>query len=360
MTGGARRRRIVLDHDRRIVMYRHAIALAALACSATTASAQTTTLGEGGSAIQGGAGPQGSTNASPQLEKCDGPKGTIAVVEAQSQVIAALSRYNLGSPTSLVRMIIQQSNCFQVVERGVAMQNMMQERALAAGGQMQSDQNIGKGQMVAADFILTPNVIFNESNAGGVGGAIGGLLGRFGGAGAVVGAVAGGLKFKEAQTSMLVADTRSGIQVAAAEGSAKATDWALGGSMFGWYGGAAMGGYSNTNEGKVIAASFLDNWNNIVRNIRSNPSLIQAKAGPASQQNAAASVKAGAANAGDVMMAKIAGVKVLKGPADSAGVLMSLSKTDEVLYLGEEKNGFAKVTSPNGDGWVKAVLLKKP
>jgi Curli production assembly/transport component CsgG len=335
-----------------------ALAVASLAC--TVAAAQTTKLGEGGSVVQGGAGPQGSTNASPQLEKCDAPKGTIAVVEAQNQVIAALSRYNLGSPTSVIRMIIQQSNCFQFVERGVAMQNMMQERALAAGGQMQADQNIGKGQMVTADFILTPNVIFNESNAGGVGGALGGLMGRFGGAGAVVGAIAGGLKFKEAQTSMLLADTRSSLQVAAAEGSAKATDWALGGAMFGGGGGAALGGYSNTNEGKVIAASFLDNWNNIVVNIRNNPSLIQAKAGPAAQANAANSVKAGAANAGDVMMAKIAGVKVLKAPADSAGTLMSLSKTDEVLYLGEERNGFAKVTSPSGDGWVKMVLLRKP
>jgi len=333
-----------------------ALALASLGCA--VAGAQT--LGEGGSVVQGSAGPQGAQNANAQLEKCDAPKGTIAVVEAQSQILAALGRYNLQSPTSVIRMIIQQSNCFQVVERGAAMQNMMQERALAAGGQMQGDQNIGKGQMVTADFILTPSVIFNESNAGGVGGALGGLLGRFGGAGAVVGAVAGGLKFKEAQTSLLMADTRSGIQVAAAEGSAKATDFALGGAMFGGGGGAALGGYSNTNEGKVIAASFLDNWNNIVRAVKSSPTLIQAKAGPAAQANAANSVKAGAASAGDVMMAKIAGVKVLKAPADSAGVLMSLTKTDEVLYLGEEKNGFAKVTSPSGDGWVKAVLLRKP
>jgi hypothetical protein len=324
----------------------------------TVAAAQT--LGEGGSVVQGGAGPQGATNASAQLEKCDAPKGTIAVVEPQSHILAALGRYGLSSPVGVIRMVIQQSNCFQVVERGVGMQNMMQERALAAGGQMQSDQNIGKGQMVTADFILTPAVVFNESNAGGVGGALGGLMGRFGGAGAVVGAIAGGLKFKEAQTSMLMADTRSGIQVAAAEGSAKATDFALGGAMFGSGGGAALGGYSNTNEGKVIAASFLDNWNNIVRSVRNNPSLIQAKAGPAAQANAANSVQANAANAGDVMMAKIAGVKVLKGPADSAGELMALSKTDEVLFLGEERNGFVKVTSPKGDGWVKKVLLKKP
>ena len=335
------------------------IALTALAlATGTVAAAQT--LGEGGSVVQGGAGPQGATNASAQLEKCDAPKGTIAVVEPQSHILAALGRYGLSSPVGVIRMVIQQSNCFQVVERGVGMQNMMQERALAAGGQMQSDQNIGKGQMVTADFILTPAVVFNESNAGGVGGALGGLMGRFGGAGAVVGAIAGGLKFKEAQTSMLMADTRSGIQVAAAEGSAKATDFALGGAMFGSGGGAALGGYSNTNEGKVIAGSFLDNWNNIVRSVRNNPSLIQAKAGPAAQANAANSVQANAANAGDVMMAKIAGVKVLKGPADSAGELMALSKTDEVLFLGEERNGFVKVTSPKGDGWVKKVLLKKP
>jgi hypothetical protein len=225
---------------------------------------------------------------------------------------------------------------------------------------MQSGQNIGKGQMVAADFIMTPSVVFSEGNAGGVGGAIGGLMGRLGGAGMVVGTLAGGLKFKEAQTSMLLSDTRSGIQVAAAEGSAKQTDFALGGALFGAGGGAALGGYTNTNEGKVITASFLDNWNNIVRSIRSNPSLIQAKAGPASQANAAASVKAGAFNSGDVLVAKIAGAKVLKAPSDGASALMTLGKTDEVLHLGEEKNGFVKVTSPNGDGWIKEVLLRKP
>ena len=336
---------------------RLALTIASLALSA---SAPAQTLGEGGSAAQGGAGPGGATNANVQLEKCDAPKGTLAVVEPQNAVIASLSRYGLQSPVGLIRMLIQQSNCFQVVERGAAMQNMMQERALAAGGQMQADANIGKGQMVGADFIVTPSVVFSEGNAGGVGGALGGLMGRFGGAGAVVGAIAGGIKFKEAQTSMLLADTRSGIQVAAAEGSAKQTDFALGGSLFGAGGGAALGGYTNTNEGKVITASYLDNWNNIVRSIRNNPSLIQAKAGPAAQANAAGSVQAGAAAAGDVMVAKIAGAQVLKGPADGAGMLMALSKADEVLFLGEERNGYMKVTSPKGDGWVKKVLLKKP
>lgn len=313
-------------------------------------------LGKGGSMVQGSAGPEGAQGANEQLEKCDAPKGTLAVVEPQSQTIANLQRYGLGSPTSVIRMLIQQSNCFQVVERGAAFQNMMQERALAQGGELQSGSNVGRGQMVAADFIVNPNVVFSENNAGGVGA---GVLGAFGGRLGLIGALAGGLKFKQAQTSMLLVDARSGLQVAAAEGSAEKTDFALGGALFGRSGGGGMGGYSNTNEGKVIAASFIDNWNNIVRAVRNSSSLVAPRAGAASQANAAASVQANAANAGDVMIPKINGAKVLRAPQDGAPELMTLGRADEVLFLGEEANGFVKVTAPRGDGWVKKIMLQK-
>ena len=306
----------------------------------------------------GGAGPDGSQNANSQLERCDAPKGTLAVVEPHTQAGQSLQRYGLGSPTGVLRMLVQQSNCFQVVERGVGMGNMMQERALGAGGELQRDQNIGKGQMVAADFIVTPSVVFSENNAGGMGGAIGGLLGGRGGA--ALGAITGGLKFKQAETSMLLADSRSGIQVASAQGSAQQTDFAVGGTVVGNLAAAGGGGYSNTPEGKVIVASFMDNWNNIVRNIRNNPSLVQARAGVASQQNAAASVKADAGMAGDVMVPKIAGVKVLRQPRDGGGDLQTLGRNDEVILAGDEQNGYSKVTTARGDGWVKTILLRKP
>ena len=315
-------------------------------------------LGKGGSVVTGSAGPAGAQNASSQLEKCNAPKGTVAVVEPQSTVLAGLYRYGLQSPTALIRMIIQQSNCFQIVERGAAMGNLMQERALAQSGELQSGQNLGRGQMVAADFTVTPSVVFSENNAGGVGAAVGGLLGRFGGAGALAGAVAGGLKFKEAQTSMLLVDVRSSIQVAAAEGSAKQTDFALGGVLFGGGGGAALGGYTNTNEGKVITASFLDNWNNIVRAIRDSASLVQGW-GAASQANAAARVQANAPAEGDVLVPRIAGAKVLRSPQEGAAELMALARGEEVLYLGEEQNGYLKVTGPHGDGWVRKILVNK-
>ena len=301
--------------------------------------------------LGGASGPAGDVT---RVEKCDAPKGTLAVVEPQDAVLQALLRIGLQSPTGMIRLIVQQSNCFQIVERGAAFQNLMQERQLAAGGQLQSGQNVGQGQMVAADFVVTPSVVFSNPNAGGVGGGLAGLGGKLG----ILGAIAGGLKFKEAQTSMTMADTRSGIQVAAAEGSAQKTDFNVGAVLFGGGGGAALGGYTSTAEGKIVAASFLDNWNKIVLTIRDNPSLVQAKAGAASQANATGSVRAGAGSAGDVYIPKIAGVKAYRNAAEGP-VVTTLGKSDEVIFGGEERDGFLKVETGNGTAWVKAIMMRK-
>ncbi len=328
-----------------------------LAASAQAQGVLDTKKGKGGSDVQGAAGTQGAQGAASDLEKCDKPMGAMAVVEPQDYVMGALARYNLQSPVGLIRMMIQQSNCFIVVERGQGMQNMMQERALAGGGEMRQGSNIGGGQMVAADFILTPAVVFSENNAGGVGGALGGMLG---GKARVLGAVAGGLKFKEAQTSMLVADARSGVQVASAEGSSKKADLNLGVGLFGGGAAGGIGGYGNTNEGKIIAASFADNYNNVVRAIRNDPSL-QRDVGTLAQEAAAGgSTKAGAVfNEGDVLSPKIAGVKIMGSAAETGKAVATLDKGEELIYMGAEENGFLKVESGKGSGWVKKILVTK-
>jgi len=311
--------------------------------------------GQGGSEIQGSAGPGGSQGDN-GLEHCDKPMGALAVVEPQDYVAQSLSHYGLQSPTGLIRMMVQQSNCFIVVERGLGMQNMMQERALQESGELRQSSNVGGGQMVSADFILTPAVVFSENNAGGVGGALGGLLG--GRTGNAIGAVAGGLKFKEAQTSMLVTDARSGIQVAAAEGSSKKADLKLGVGVLGGSAAGGLGGYANTNEGKVIAASLMDNYNNVVRSVRNQPSL-QRDVGTLSEE-AGKKTKSGAVfNEGDTIVPKIANVKLLASPADSAKTVTTLAKGDEMIFMGEEQNGFLKVESGSGSGWVKKVLVSK-
>lgn len=335
--------------------------LAGTLALSTTALAQGITdmkKGQGGSAVQGAAGPGGAVGAASDLERCDKPMGTLAVVEPQSHVVAMLSRYRLGSPTGLIRLMVQQSNCFLVVERGVGMQNLMQERALATAGQLRQGSNMGGGQMATADFIMTPAVVFSEDNAGGVGAALGGLSGHLGTAGRIFGAAAGGLQFKEAQTSMLLADARSGIQVAAAEGNASKADFRLGGFLAGAGVGGALGGYSNTNEGKMIAASLADNYNGIVRAVRANPGLQRDVA--SLSEEAGKRVKAGDVfNEGDVLRPKIANVKVLAQPSEGGSTITTLAKSDEVIFMGKEQDGFVSVETPKGAGWVKKVLVTR-
>jgi Curli production assembly/transport component CsgG len=254
----------------------------------------------------------------------------------------------------LIRLMIQQSNCFVIVDRGLAMQNMMQERELAKSGQLRQNSNVGGGQMASADFVLTPNVIFSENNAGGIGGALGGLLGHKSG---VFGALAGGLKFKEAQTSMLVTDARSGIQVASAEGSAKKADLGLG-VLLGSSGGATggIGGYGNTNEGKVIAASLMDNYNQIVGVVRGDASL-QRSVGSLKEE-AGKKVKAGQTfEEGDVLVPKIAGVKLMASASDAGKLMRKLDGSAELIFMGEEKNGYVNVQGPDGEGWVRKILV---
>jgi hypothetical protein len=284
--------------------------------------------------------------------------GAIAVVEPQDHILRALTGYGLGSPVGLIRLMIQQSNCFLVVERGVGMQNVMQERQLASSGQLRQNSNMGGGQMVAADFVMTPSVVFSENNAGGIGGAVGGLFGR---RAAVVSAVAGGLKFKEAQTSMLLADARSGVQVSAAEGSTRKADLGVGGALFAGGLGAAGGGYGNTNEGKIIAAALLDNYNNIVVTVRNDPSLQRSVGTLREEAASGGATKAGAVfNEGDVLVPKIANVRLLAQPSATAKVLATLSRADELVVVGKEQNGFINVQGSAAAGWVQVVLVTRP
>lgn len=242
----------------------------------------------------------------PNVEKCSQELGTLAVAEPQAHVISGLSRYGLGSPATMLRMLVQESGCFAVVERGAGMQNLQQERALAAQGQLQAGSNIGGGQLAAADFVMTPTVQFS-GDSGGVGGAIGGLLGRAGGSLGALGGLAGGVKFKEAETTLLVADLRSGIQVASAEGKASKMNFAIGGWGWGGLPWASGGGYTKTPEGKLIAASLLDNYNKIVQTVRDKPSLVRARSA-ASVNNAANSVPATPLAAAPVAAALPAGL----------------------------------------------------
>ena len=215
---------------------------------------------------QGAAAGANAQGASATLERCDAPLGTVGVVEEQSGdwYRYLTSDLRLPSTIPLIRMMIQQSNCFVVVERGRAMQNMMQERQLAESGELRQGSNFGRGQMVAADYTINPSITFSQSDAGG----IGGVIGSFGGKWGAVGALVGGLKFKKAETMLTLIDNRSGVQLGIAQGNATKTDFALGFGGGGGSGFGGLGGYTSTPEGKAIAAAFVNAYNNLVVSLR--------------------------------------------------------------------------------------------
>lgn len=224
--------------------------------------------GASGMTATGAAGGATAEGANSQLERCSAPMGTLAVDEDQGAPwwYDYYNRYpKLGSTTPVLRMMIQQSNCFVVVERGRAMNNMMGERALEQSGEMRAGSNFGKGQMVAADYTMSPSIQFSQKGTGGLGAAVGGL---FGSGGRALGALAGGLSSNEAATTLLLIDNRSGVQVSSAVGSAKNFDFKLFGGVLGGRGAGGLGGYTNTPEGKVLTAAFADSYNQMVRALR--------------------------------------------------------------------------------------------
>lgn len=217
--------------------------------------------------VSGSAGGANSTGADSQLETCAEPLGTLAVHEDQHSTWWShyYRRYpTLGSTTPLLRLMVQQSNCFVVVERGKAMKEVMGERELEAAGETREGSSFGKGQMVAADYTMSPEIQISEET----GGAAGGLLGKLGGAGSAIGGVVGKLKRKEASTTLLLIDNRSSVQIAAAQGNSKKFDFGLGGAIFGSNAAGGAGAYTKTPEGRTIAAAFANSYNGMVKALR--------------------------------------------------------------------------------------------
>jgi len=136
--------------------------------------------------------------------------------------------------------------------------------ALAQSGELRQGSNFGQGQIVSADYAMTPSITFSAKNASGMGGALSGF-GR--GLGAI-GALAGGLSSNEASTLLLLTDNRSGVQVSAAEGSASKMDFNVSAAVFGSSAAGSLGAYTNTPQGKVIVAAFTDSYNQLVRAVR--------------------------------------------------------------------------------------------
>ena len=208
------------------------------------------------------------TSATQQIPQCARPLGVLAVVEPENQWWREL---NLGSPEAIIKVFVQNSHCFTIVNRGRSMASRAMERAMADQGELQKGSNLGKGQVKAADYFLEPNIVTANQNSGGggVGAAAGALGGLFGGFGHVVGGIAGGINVKkgEANVTLSVVNART-TEEYVVEGYARKKDisWGAGGGA-GWWGGfaaAGASGYQNTEIGQVNVLAYLDAYTKLV------------------------------------------------------------------------------------------------
>jgi curli biogenesis system outer membrane secretion channel CsgG len=204
-----------------------------------------------------------------QIPVCTHRIGTLAIVPPDKEWWREL---NLGSPEAIIKVFVQQSGCFSMVNRDRAMNSRAMERALAEQGELQKGSRMGAGQVKAADYFLQPDIVSSNANSGGggAGAALGGILGHMGGWASTVGSVAGGINVKkgEANVTLSLVNARTTEEEALTEGYARKTDvsWGAGGGA-GWWGGfAAAGGYGyqNTQIGQIIVLAYLDAYKKLV------------------------------------------------------------------------------------------------
>lgn len=194
------------------------------------------------------------------IPKCTKKLGTISIVNGDDE--RGWAQNNLAPPQKLLRVIVQKSGCFSLVDRGAGMNAAQRERDLAAGIGLQGGSNVGQNQIKAADFVLVAEVAAADSNTGGGGaaGIIGGMVG--GRAGAVI----GGFRTKklEANTILSLTDVRTS-ESNSFEGSAAKNDltWGVGGGV--GFAGAVGGGYEDTEIGRIVTQAFIVTYTNMVQ-----------------------------------------------------------------------------------------------
>lgn len=227
-------------------------------------------------ADKGSSGRQAQTKKQMEIPRCTKRLGTVAIVEPDNQWWREL---NLGSPEAIIKLFVQQSGCFGLVNRGRSMASRNLERAMADSGELQAGSNLGKGQVKAADYFIQPDIVTTNKNSGGnaIGGMLGGMLG-----GRIGGALLGGISIKKSEANVMlsVVNARTTEEEVMAEGYFRKSDLSFGGGGgLGWMGGLAAvggGGYQSTDIGQVIVLAYLDAYKKLVVQLGGMPAVTSA------------------------------------------------------------------------------------
>ncbi|MCB1934454.1 MAG: hypothetical protein KDF59_00790 [Nitrosomonas sp.] len=240
-------------------------------CVLTLAGCANVTPGTYQTASTGAAAGGASVGANPTLERCEKTLGTLAVDDGR----AADWYGRFGSATSittiepLIRLAVQQSNCFIITSIG----NLRTDSRLSRitdiqrnSGEYRAGSNQHAGQRVAADYYMEPSIIIDDDSTGQLGGAVAGILGST--VHPSIGRLGGMMESRVSVVTLSLFDIRSAVQISASEGSATATNFSAALGAFGSRGSTALSGFSRTPSGQATVAAFIDAYNGMVRALK--------------------------------------------------------------------------------------------
>ena len=271
------------------------------------------------------------------VPRCARKHGTISIVDGDDP--RGWTQYSLAPPQKLLKVLVQRSGCFNIVDRGSGLQAAQRERDIGGDLGLQRGANVGQGQIKAADYVLQAEVQGANSNASGSGVAagVGGLIGGpFGG-------LVGGLRSRkmEANVVLSITNVRTTETLATEDGYAAKNSLSFGGGggVFAGVagGGAVGGGYDNTDIGRIVTLAFIQAYAKLVNDL-------------------------GYIGAGDTGTAEAApaktftaqGALALRSSASASGRVLRTLPPGSVVYPPGNKNGLWWEVADENDnvGWV--------
>lgn len=201
------------------------------------------------------------------VPRCSRKLGTLSIVDGDDT--NGWTQHNLAPPAKLLKVLVQRSGCFNLVDRGAGLNAAQRERNIGSGLGLQRGSNVGQGQVKAADYVLVAEIqgANNNASGSGVAGGVGGIVGG------PIGGLLGGLRSKkaEANTVLSLTNVRTTETIAVVDGYAvkKDTAFALGGLLgAGGVGvGGIGGGYENTDIGRVVTLAFVKAYTQMVTDL---------------------------------------------------------------------------------------------
>ncbi len=244
----------------------------------------------------GAAGGATAVGADAQLATCTAPVGTVRLQDGNNA--AAAGRPGAGAPgggnplailamlrdmqslgggaaapggsngsvsLDALRLLIQQSNCFMIVDRGLEAEAAAddEKRRTRTSGEVRDDANMGQGQEIAADYVLRSSVIeMGTKDSGSIG------LGGLGIFSKIAGSASVGRSVTEAKVQLVLSDIRSKLQISAAQGKASSSNIGLATNVLGKL-GKGLGGInvksdSKTSGSEILLQAFADAYNRMV------------------------------------------------------------------------------------------------